>query len=256
MQRARWISRLAMSVGLFACVGCGGDDCDPKGTPSPTGRPGRPTRTPIETRPRTVIGTPTRTGTAGGDVEPTPTVTPATTPGTASVTPTVSATPTPTSTPSTEPGARLVIGSATGSPGMSVEIAVTLSEVAPGVDIAGTQNDIAFDPTAPIAATSSGRPLCTVNPSINKNATSYSFQPPGCIVGTSCTGIRVLVLALDNVDPIPPGSVLYTCMVEATADASAGSSLTCSMAAASTPQGEPVVLDCEDGEILVAGSGQ
>ncbi len=101
-------------------------------------------------------------------------------------------------------------------PGTTVEFNVTL--LAGTNQVAGTQNDIGFQPKARIAAKANGKPDCTVNPSINKGATSFAFRPSGCS-GETCTGIRALVLATDNVDPIPDGSVLYTCKVTVAADA-------------------------------------
>ena len=59
-----------------------------------------------------------------------------------------------------------------------------------------------------------------LNPNIDKDATSFAFRPNGCS-GETCTGIRALVLATDNVDPIPDGAVLYTCKVTVAADADA-----------------------------------
>jgi hypothetical protein len=61
-----------------------------------------------------------------------------------------------------------------------------------------------------------------VNDAIEKGGTSFAFQPSGCTAGTDCTGVRALVLALDNVDPIPTGSVLYTCQVAIAGDAADG----------------------------------
>jgi hypothetical protein len=62
-----------------------------------------------------------------------------------------------------------------------------------------------------------GQPDCTVNSAIGKQA-FFSFQPntPGSpCSGTSCTGIRALVFAVNQQDStaIPDGSTLYTCNV-------------------------------------------
>src|SRR5512143_1333422 len=48
------------------------------------------------------------------------------------------------------------------------------------VPLAGTNNDIVFDPPALLAARANGRPLCVVNDSIEKGATQFSFGPTGC----------------------------------------------------------------------------
>ena len=88
----------------------------------------------------------------------------------------------------------------------------------PTKQIAGTQNDITFSGGvgAAIVIPRKGRrwrPDCTVNPAINKPQSTFAFQPQrlrGRVVhGRS----EPLVLAFGNVDPIPTGSVLYTCNV-------------------------------------------
>ena len=104
----------------------------------------------------------------------------------------------------------IIVGSATGDKGATVGVDVSLTTDA---SIAGTQNDIAFAAPIAIAAKANGKPDCAVNEAIDKGGTSFAFQPSGCTAGTDCTGIRSLVLALDNVAPIPTGSVLYTCQV-------------------------------------------
>ena len=53
-----------------------------------------------------------------------------------------------------------------------------------------------------------------MNPAIDKSGTSFAFLPEGCTPGDTCTGVRALVRALDEVNsPIPSGSALYTCEV-------------------------------------------
>ena len=52
-----------------------------------------------------------------------------------------------------------------------------------------------------------------MNPDINKGGTSFAFQPSGCTAALPARASAALVLALDNVVPIPDGSVLYTCQV-------------------------------------------
>src|SRR5262245_56996265 len=102
------------------------------------------------------------------------------------------------------------IGSAAGMAGQTVSFAVNL-EVPAGEEVAGVQNDITFTANAPVRDNGSGRPDCSVNPDIDK-FTSSAFQPFGCDPGINCTGMRAIVLALDNVNPIPSG-LLYTCNV-------------------------------------------
>jgi hypothetical protein len=146
------------------------------------------------------------------------------------------------------------VGSASGLPGGQVTFAVSLSTA--GASVAGVQADIAFDSiNTPVAATATGTPDCVVNPSIGKEATAFGFQPPGC-VGAACTAFRALVLSFSNVDPIPDGSVLYTCNVDIAAGAAPGSyPLTISNVGMSTPDGEAIDSTGTDGEIIVSGGG-
>jgi hypothetical protein len=60
-----------------------------------------------------------------------------------------------------------------------------------------------------------GRPDCTVNPAIDKDDGSFTFQPAGC-TGSACNRVRALILSNFNSDPIPEGSVLLTCNLDST----------------------------------------
>jgi hypothetical protein len=144
------------------------------------------------------------------------------------------------------------VGSASGAAGQQVMFSVSLSTA--GATVAGVQDDIAFDSlNTPIAATPTGRPDCAVNPSIGKEATTFAFQPPGCS-GAACTAFRALVLSFSNVDPIPDGSVLYTCKVNISPGAAAGSyPLAVSNVGMSTPDGQAIVSTGTDGAIIVTG---
>jgi hypothetical protein len=144
------------------------------------------------------------------------------------------------------------VGEATGAAGSTAPLSVSLSTG--GVDVAGTQNDIAFPATAPIAAKANGRPDCAVNPDIMKGGTSFAFQPAGC-TGTACTGVRALVLALDNVDPITDGATLYTCNVAIGASATGTLPLTCSNSGSSSPTGTALDTTCTNGSVVVGGGG-
>jgi hypothetical protein len=145
------------------------------------------------------------------------------------------------------PVATIEVGSTTAPPSSEGSFDVSLIT---GVEVAGTQNDIGFMAGAAIQADQDGNPMCAVNPAINKNGTAFSFQPPGCDVGTSCTGIRSLVLSLSNVNPIPDGSKLYDCAV-ATGAATGTFPLACSNEGASDPAGGALDTDCTDGEVVV-----
>ena len=213
---------------------------------------GTPTGTAAATATATASATGTSTGTAAATATATntvgvatPTATPTIVAETSTATATSTATPTNTSLPIE---ATIVVGSATGQPGDTVPLEVTLQSA---VEVAGTQNDITFDMDAPIAANEEGDPDCTVNPAIMKNGTTFAFQPIDCTPGTDCTGVRAIVLALDNLTPIPSGSVLYTCQVAIADDATGIHPLTCSNASSGDPDGNRVGTVCTNGMITV-----
>jgi len=221
-----------------------------------------PTGTPVGTATATITPTGTATGTVSATV--TPTVTPQgtvtnTRTATATATPTTPGIPTPTGTAtptatSLPIDATIVITSATGLAGSTVTISAILQT---DVEVAGTQNDIVFDPQAPIAADQDGKPRCTVNPQIDKPGTTFAFEPAGCTVGTDCTSVRALVLALDNLTPIPNNSRLYDCDVAIAATATPGTlPLDCTNPASGNSDGDPVGTDCTDGTITVVPPDQ
>ena len=125
--------------------------------------------------------------------------------------------------------AQIELGVVSGSAGAQVTFTATLHDM--GNVVAGTQNDISFDLSTPITG-------CEENPAINKGA-FVGFQPPGCTLGVNCTGVRVIVLSLSDVDPIPDGSVLYSCHVAIDLTASDGTyPLVSTNEGASTPDGQ------------------
>jgi len=144
-----------------------------------------------------------------------PTETPTSAP---SQTPTIPATATPMP-------AKVVfrLPSVTGVPGSQVRIAVTLGTG--GQDVIGTLNDLSQIPEAPIAANTFGKPDCTANDALQKDISGFSFQPPGCTPGTTCTGVRALIAGF-NQNPfgvIADGAVLYTCTASISASTTLGS---------------------------------
>jgi YVTN family beta-propeller protein len=147
---------------------------------------------------------PTRTST------PTPTIT-----ETATITPT--SPPTPTRPPNAN-AVHLIVSSPGGEPGARVEMDVTLD--ARGQHVSGVQLDLAFDPRVRIAALANGLPDCTANPETNKDAPA-AFLPPGCS-GDSCTGVRILVISIENLDVIPDGLRLLSCRIAIAADTPLG----------------------------------
>ncbi len=150
--------------------------------------------------------------------------------------------------------AKIVVGSASGAPGATVSVSVSLTSE--GAQVAGTQNDITFDPTTPIARKANGKPDCTVNPDIDKTGTSFAFRPNACTAET-CTAVRALVLSTENVDAIVDGSVLYTCRVAIASSATGGDkALTISGVIASDPTGTRVeVATGTNGAVTVSGGG-
>ncbi len=156
-------------------------------------------------------------------------------------------------TSAAEAAVALNVGSASGNPGDTVTVSVTLTTSA-GEQVAGTQNDIAFDADAPIGRKANGKPDCAVNPDIEKGGTSFAFRPAGCTEGT-CTGIRALVLSTEDTTAIPNGSDLYSCKVVIPASASGGAKpLTISGVIASDPSGARIAgADGTNGTITVSG---
>lgn len=154
---------------------------------------------------------------AWATITPTPTATPTNTPPT----PTVTLTPTPTLTPTATPtwAVAVDVGSAAGSPGQQVTIAVSLKSGTQRV--VAIQNDIAFDPSTPVTENSDGTPACAVNPAIHKSA-RFGFLSCSDWWPHSCWQIRALVFPLDGLSPIPDGSLLYTCSVTISPIATAG----------------------------------
>jgi hypothetical protein len=141
--------------------------------------------------------------------------------------------------------ASIDVGSASGAPGTTVTIDVTLNTM--GQQVGGTTNDVAFDLATPITA-------CRVNPEF-AILSGVSFQPQGCTVGVDCAGLRAVIIE-PNLLPIRNGSVLYSCDIKIAANAGAGSyPLACSSPSASSPGGGSVTAECSDGEVSVPPQG-
>jgi len=160
----------------------------------------------------------------------------------------------PTRAPKADAGRpTLELSRAHGRPGASVSVSATLDTG--GAKIAGTQNDIVFDPAqVAIVPTAKKKPDCRANSGLGKEGTAFSYLPSGCRPGRggTCTSVRALVLSLSNVDPIPSGSVLYTCSVQIAADARAGAQkLNNTRVGFSSPSGEAVNGAGTDGSVAV-----
>lgn len=131
-----------------------------------------------------------------------------------------------------------------GAPGETVEFSVTLHTA--GQDIAGVEQEIHLVGLTPVLG-------CQVNPAINKNASAFALRPSGCSPGVTCTSLKALILSFTNVDPIPDGSVLFTCEVSISGAAPGGVyPLDSRLEGAADPDGNEVLLDGVDGSISVA----
>ncbi len=167
--------------------------------------------------------------------------------GTPTRTRTVTPSPTPTSGTA---GPALIVDIVDASPGQRVPLGLTL--FCGGAQVAGTQNTLGFDNTnVMLNLKSNGKPDCAVNPAINKGGTSFALQPPGCS-GGACTGVKALVLALDNSNMIPDGSVLYTCNVNIAATASGVSTVVIGGVAMSDPNGGAIRATGMNGAVVIA----
>jgi hypothetical protein len=155
----------------------------------------------------------------------------------------------PTRTPIPAPRPVIAVGSATDLPNHHVTFAVTLNAM--GARVAGTQLDLAFDPSTPIDA-DNGNPRCTVNPDIHKSASGFRFVPPGCTPGVDCAAIRAIIIAFDNLDTIPDGATLFTCSttIERTALPRAYP-LACAGALGTDPSAQEIPATCTSGSIVV-----
>jgi len=119
-------------------------------------------------------------------------------------------------------------------------------------NISGVQNDLHFDPQAAVVALPGRVPDCTVAPSLDWiDGPEFSFQPPACVPGIDCTGIRALLITKEHGALIPSGALLYTCNVAIDPGASGSSSLVCDNTEGSTPEGQHLDVSCTDGRIDV-----
>ncbi len=161
----------------------------------------------------------------------------------------------PTSEPSVTPLPVMIeIGSATIPAGSQATVPVVLHTN--GASVVGVQNEIAFSGSALIGVTATGKPQCAVNPTIVKPNTSFAFVPPGCDYGQgACTGVRAIVLSIDDVNPIADQSVLYTCVIEVPPTASAGTfSLHASAVYVSDPSGQSLSAVAVDGSVAISAA--
>ena len=154
-----------------------------------------PTRTPTRTSTRTPIRTPTSEGSQS--------------------TPTVSRTPPPTTSrqpplpPTESPPTPQVFLSIAASPERSTTqpIQIEVSMHSGVIPIAGVETLLQVESGVRVLG-------CETNPAIGKDLL-VNLGPASCHNGLQpCTEARTITLSLDNLDPIPSGSVLYTCNVD------------------------------------------
>ncbi len=157
------------------------------------------------------------------------------------------------SAPATGGATALLLSTTQGRAGEVLAITATLKSG--GASIAGTQNDIGYDPKQiAVVAKSNGKPDCAANPKLGKEGTAFSFLPQGCqaVIGAGCTSVRALVLSLSNVDAIPNASALYTCKVRISPQASPGAhTLSLSRVGFSSPAGQAIAGSGVAGAITV-----
>ena len=155
------------------------------------------------------------------------------------------------------PVAAVEIGSVSAPAGTTVGVPVTLRLLTdPPADVVAVQNDIDFDAFTPVAALPSGRPSCTVDPSIAKEATSFVFLPLGCTPEADCTGVRAFVFSAVNTSPLADAVTLYSCRVAIAMNAPLGRHVLAGHgAAASGPNSEALPARSEDGAIAVSCVG-
>jgi hypothetical protein len=146
---------------------------------------------------------------------------------------------------------QLALGTVSGAAGQTVLVSAILRSGSER--LAGTQNDIGFDPRQiAIPAKSNGKPDCAANGALGKEGTAFSFLPSGCQKSGNCSSVRALVLSLSNVEPIADGAVLYTCRVTIAAGASAGAHpLAISRVGFSSPNGQAVHGAGANGSVTV-----
>jgi hypothetical protein len=145
------------------------------------------------------------------------------------------------------------VGSAIGSPGGVVEIEVALDT---DVDITDVTLLLDYDAPIGVQANDSGSPDCTVNPEINKPNSVFTFMPIGCASRGDCTSVDAGITSFTLSDPIPDGSVMFTCQFTIAANAAPRTyEIRCGEATAREPEGPYEPVNCEDGFITVQGSG-
>ena len=144
--------------------------------------------------------------------------------------------------------------------GSQVTINIILA-TSQGEEVAGTQNDITFDPAVVSVAAASA---CVINPAISDRADGCEDDPnsgPCKQLNRALDDVeggqkrfRGLILSLANTTTIPDG-VLYTCTFQVSSEATNGQvfPLACSNEGASDPDGAAITpISCVSGQIRIA----
>lgn len=135
----------------------------------------------------------------------------------------------------------LSVSSASAAPGDVVEICVDLASE--GSQVAGIQGDLVWNPQCAELDQGSCRAGGHDKP-LHKSARGAGR-------------LKVLVLALDNVDPIPDGSRLYCCNFRVHSDVrSTSCPITIQNAGASDPRGQAIPTNPLSGAIQLVGVGR
>jgi hypothetical protein len=146
---------------------------------------------------------------------------------------------------------QIALGQVDANPGARIFVDVMLTTA--NQQIAGVQADISFPSGTHVAARPNGRPDCEVNPDINKTASSFAFVPNLCPDG-SCSELRAIVWAVDNVDPIMNGARLFSCAVMVDVDAAGSLTLTGGNVVMSDPSGQRIDGVATDGIVTVSST--
>jgi hypothetical protein len=104
---------------------------------------------------------------------------------------------------------RLLVGSAEGSPGDDVMVAVVLHTGT--FDVSSASNELTFDTTnAPFASLPNGTPDCLAAAGLGS---AFRFRPAGC-TGTACTRVFASVLPLSfPFEAIADNTAIYSCRI-------------------------------------------
>lgn len=154
-----------------------------------------------------------------------------------------------------------VNGTVRGAPGSQVAVEIRLGTQGAGAEeVAGTQNDITFDPAIVSVAAASA---CVINPAISDRAAGCEDDPnsgPCKQLNRALDDVeggkrfRGLILSLANTTAIPQDTVLYVCTFTIAENAALGTTvpLACSNEGASDPDGGAIATTCVSGQIVVA----